>query len=129
MTKTEAIENAELEAVREVLQNYIDGTYFADIAKLKSVFHEKAVMNGYLGPNLLLTNPMPFIEEISSVPSMKSNNDPYHAEIKNVCIEGNVASAVIHETGFRGQVSFVNFFHLIKTDGVWHIISKLFTTI
>ena len=129
MTKTEAIENVELEAVREVLQNYIDGTYSAEIAKLKGVFHEKAVMNGYLGPNLLLTDPTPFIEDISSAPSMKSNNDPYHAEIKNVYIEGNIASAIIYETGFRGEVSLMNFFHLIKTDGAWHIISKLFTTV
>jgi len=119
----------ERNAVAEVIQEYIDSTYYADIAKLKNVFHEKAVMNGYLGPTLLLSEPSLFIEDIAGNPSMESNNDPYNAEVKSINIEGNVASAAISETGFRGDAALVDFFHLIKTDGKWKIISKLFTTI
>jgi len=96
---------------------------------LKSVFHEKAIMNGYLGPNLILADPTPFLDDMASAPSMKSNNDPYKAEIRTVQIEGNVASVALYETGFRGEASLVDFFHLIKTDGNWLIISKLFTTL
>ena len=119
----------EEKAVRKVIQDYIDGTYNADIEMLKGVFHEKAVMNGYLGPDLLLADPSPFIEDIASSPSMKSNNDPYNTEIRSIDIEGDVASVILAETGFRGVASLVDFFHLIKTDGNWHIISKLFTTV
>jgi len=121
--------SVEEKAVSEVLQKYIDSTYNADIAQLKEVFHEKAVMNGYLGPDLIMADPSPFIEDIASAPSMKSNNDPYKAEIKNVIVEGSVASAAVYETGFRGEAALVDFFHLIKTDGEWRIISKLFTTV
>lgn len=120
---------AEKEAVKEVIQDYIDGTYQAEITKLKNVFYERAVMNGFLGPNILLADPTPFIEDIAGSPSMESNNDPYHAEIINIYIEGNVASAVVSETGFRGEASLVDFFHLIKIDGAWKIVSKLFTTL
>ena len=120
---------AEEKAVKELIQRYIDGTYLADIPMLKSVFHEKAVMNGYLGPNLLLADPAPFLEDMGSSPSMQSNNDPYKAEIKSITIEGDVASAALYETGFRGEASLVDFFHCIKTDGEWKIISKLFTTL
>ena len=116
-------------AVKEVIDKYIEGTFSADIEMLKGVFHEKAVMNGYLGPNLLLADPAPFIEDIASAPSMKSNNDPYNAEIKSIQVEGNIASVMISQTGFRGEASIVDFFHLIKTDGDWSIIAKLFTTI
>jgi len=116
-------------AVKKVIQDYIDGTYNADIEKLKGVFHEKAVMNGYLGPALIMADPSPFIEDIGSAASMKSNNDPYQAEIESIYIEGNVASVVVSETGFRGEASLVDFFHLIKTDEGWHIISKLFTSV
>ena len=119
----------EEKAVREALHKYIDGTYYADIDKLKDVFHEKAVMNGYLGPDVILADPSLFVDDIASAPSMKSNNDPYNAEIKFVVIEGNVASAAVYETGFRGEAALVDYFHLIKTDGNWQIISKLFTTI
>ena len=114
--------------VREVIQRYIDGTFNADIPVLKSVFHDKAVMNGYLGPNLILADPTPFLDDMASAPSMKSNNDPYKTEIKDLRIEGDVASAALYETGFRGEAALVDFFHLIKTDGEWRIISKLFTT-
>jgi len=121
--------HAETIEVKKVIQNYIDGTYEADIEKLKGVFHEKAVMNGYLGPALIMSDPSPFIEDISSSPSMKSNNDPYQAEIESILIEGDVASVVLSETGFRGDASLVDLFHLIKEDGSWRIISKTFTTV
>jgi len=120
--------HTEEEAVKELIQRYIDGTYEADGEKLRGVFHEKAVMNGYLGPNLLTGDPAPFIEDMTGSPSMKSNNDPYETEIKYLVIEGNAASLALYETGFRGDASLVDFFHCIKTDGEWKIISKLFTT-
>ena len=116
-------------AVMEVIQNYINGTYSADIALLKSVFHEKAVMNGYIGSSLLMSDPSPFIDDIASSPSMKAKNDPYNVEIISISREGNVASAIVRETGFRGDTTLVSFFHLINTDGELRIISKLFTTV
>ena len=49
--------HTEMKAVLEVINNYVDGTFNADIEKLKGVFHEKAVMNGYLGPDCLIATP------------------------------------------------------------------------
>jgi len=117
------------EAVKKVIEDYIDGTFKADIEKLKGVFHENAVMNGYLGPMLILADPAPFLEDMGSAPSMESVGDPYRAEIECIYVEGNVASVALSETGFRGDGKLVDFFHLIKTEGEWKIISKLFTTV
>ena len=121
--------HAETKAVKAVIENYMNGTYQADIEKLKGVFHEKAVMNGYLGPDCLLADPSGFIADIAGSPSMASNNDPYQAEIESIRIEGNVASVIVSETGFRGEGTLVDFFHLIKVEGQWYIISNLFTTL
>jgi hypothetical protein len=121
--------HVEAAAVRKVIDDYRNGTYNADAASLKGVFHEKAVMNGYLGPDLVLADPSAFIADIGGSPSMASNKDPYQAEIESIHIEGNVASVILSETGFRGQGVLVDFFHLIKTGGKWQIISKLFTTV
>lgn len=121
--------HSETKAVKAVIQDYIDGTYQADIEKLKGVFHEKAVMNGYLGPDLVLASPEAFIQDIAGAPSMKSNNDPYIAEIESIRIEGGIANVVLSESGFRGAATLVDHFHLIKENGNWKIISKLFTTI
>ncbi len=121
--------HVETKAVKQVIQNYMDGTYKAEIDKLKGVFHEKAVMNGYLGPDCLIADPSGFVADIASAPSMESKGDPYQAEIESIRIEGNVASVIVSETGFRGEGTLVDFFHLIKVDGKWSIISKLFTTL
>jgi hypothetical protein len=121
--------HVETKAVLEVIQNYKDGTYKADIEKLKGVFHEKAVMNGYLGPDLLLADPSGFIADMGGNPSMESRKDPYQAEVESIYIQGNVAAVILSESGFRGSGELVDFFHLIKTEGKWHIISKLFTTV
>ena len=121
--------HVETKAVKAVIQNYMDGTYKAEIDKLKGVFHEKAVMNGYLGPDCLLADPSGFVADIASAPSMESKGDKYQAEIESIRIEGNVASVIVSETGFRGEGTLVDFFHLIKVDGKWSIISKLFTTL
>lgn len=119
----------ETTAVKAVIQNYIDGTYNADIPKLNGVFHENAVMNGYLGPDAILATPDGFIQDMASSPSMASKNDPYQAEIEYIRIEGNIANVIVSETGFKGEGVLVDHFHLIKVDGNWKIISKLFTTL
>lgn len=121
--------HAETKAVKAVIQDYIDGTYKADIEKLKGVFHEKAVMNGYLGPDVLLATPDGFIQDIAGGPSMESKQDPYQAEIEMIRIEGAIANVVLSETGFKGGGTLVDHFHLIKEGGSWKIISKLFTTL
>ena len=43
-------------------------------------------------------------------------------------VAGRVGSFRIDETGFFGQLAFSNWFHLIKVDDVWLIVSKLFAT-
>jgi hypothetical protein len=115
--------------VLEVIGNYRNGTYRADVSLLRGVFHEKAAMNGYLGSEPLVSDPEPFIADIGGAPSMESAGDPYRAEVEFCRIEGNVASVILSETGFRGSASLVDFFHLIRIDGQWKIIAKLFTTV
>jgi hypothetical protein len=121
--------HVETTAILKVINDYKEGTYKADTETLKGVFHEKAVMNGYLGPNLLIDHPSAFIADIGNNPSMASNSDPYQGEIESIHIEGNAAAVTLSETGFRGDGKLVDFFHLIKTGGKWQIISKLFTTV
>ena len=64
--------HAETLQVKQVMQNYMDGSFQANIEKLKSAFHANAVMNGYLGPECVLATPAAFIDDIASAPSMAS---------------------------------------------------------
>ena len=117
------------EDVRKVVQQYIDGTYQGDVKALRDCFHPKAVMNGYLGDQLLVGGPEPFFENMENAPSsMAEAAAPYKAEIVSVDVVGNVASVTIKETGFAGSMDFTDFFHLLKVQGEWKIMSKTFTT-
>ena len=69
--------HAETTAVKKVIEAYMTGTYRADVPMLESVFHPRAVMNGYLGPDKILGTPALFIQDMASAPSMEANGDSY----------------------------------------------------
>lgn len=116
-------------SIHECIQNYIDGTFEADIEKLKRCFAPQAVMNGFLNGGMMCSTPQPFIDDIASSPSMKEQNCSYEAAILSETITGQIASVIVKETGFRNTATMENHFHLMKMDGQWKIVSKLFTTL
>jgi hypothetical protein len=115
------------ELVRAVVDDYVSGTYEADIEKLRGTFNDKASMHGFLDGQLIEATPEPFLEDVGSKPSLRESGAPYKATIESVHVIGNVASVVLRETGF-GPFSFTDYFHLLKKDGKWQIVSKTFTT-
>ena len=120
--------SSEEKAVREVVDQYIQGTYKGDGKALRNCFHSNAVMSGYLNGQFMTGSPEPFFNDIESNPSMAEGGAPYKGEIVFLNITGNVASVTIKETGFGGGMSFTDYFHLIKDHDSWKIISKTFTS-
>lgn len=118
-------------AVREVMDKYTEGTWTADEAMLRNIFHEKAVMNGYVGDQLMLGTPQPFYDDMAKLASkgksFKARGLPYKSELVSINVYGQVAAAVVQEKGYAGALSFTDAFHLIKVEGQWKIFSKLFT--
>lgn len=120
----------ELKNVKKVIENYIKGSYEADIELLKEVFHEDAKMSGHMGDDILIGSPEPFFQDLLSRESMKDAQDDYKVDIISINITGGIASAVIYQTGFFGSASIEDHFHLMKTEnGEWKIVSKVFTTL
>jgi hypothetical protein len=114
--------------VKARMQKYIDGTYNGDADMLRQCFYPQAVMNGYLNNEMVLRDPEPFFQEIANNPSMVESGVPYKGEIASIDVVGNIASTTVKETGFTGVMKFTKYFHLIKVEGEWKIISKIFTT-
>lgn len=124
MTRIES----EVEAVRQAIQRYIDGSYSGSVDTLRKVFHPKALMAGYLQRQLVIGTPEPFFADIEKHPSMAKSGTPYKAEIKSVEVAGQIATVILVETGFFGVMNFTDYFHLLKEHGEWKIISKTFTS-
>lgn len=107
---------------RSVIEAYITGTRTRDTALLKEIFHEDAVMTGWLGPDLLVGGPEPFYGALEA----NEVGDDYTGDITALEHTGSIATATIEETNLLG-LSFTNLFHMVRlADGSWRITSKLF---
>lgn len=116
MTRT-----TDAKAVAAVMDAYIAGTKNRDVAGLKAIFHPDALMSGYFGPDIMIGTPQPFFHELA----VNEIAPDYAAHVVSVEVTGNTALGRIVEDNLLG-LSFVNDFHLIKMDGAWLIISKLY---
>ena len=115
-------------ALRQVLVNYIEGSYTADTRLLKSLFHDDAMMSGFLDGTLDIGTPQPFYDELEDNPSAKESGEAYSAEITFMHIAGTMASAGMVEDNLLG-VNYVNHFHLLKIDDAWKIMNKIYTQV
>lgn len=121
-------DNAEA-AVKAALDRYADAVYHADVETLKNAFHPAAAMFGYLGDELLLGTPEPFVADIAGHPPMAESGAPFDAVFSAIHVSGRTATATLHESGFFGAGNFVNYFHLLNDGGEWKIVSKTFESL
>lgn len=119
----------ETEAVRQVMEIYFDAVYRADIDTLKTLFHEKAAMYGYLGPNMLAGTPQPFLDDIGGKPSMLVQGIDCRCVIRHLTVTGRIASVTLLVDGFYGVACVEDQFHLLKDGDEWKIVCKTFTTV
>ena len=114
------------EEVKAVVQKYVDGCVAADPAAVADAFDEHAVMWGYLGDAYATMTGAEFAAHV--VASADPTGAEYHADIHDIVVTGEIATAILDERGFLGS-NFRNHFGLIRRDGVWRITSKVFTTV
>lgn len=115
--------------IENLIKEYFDAVYNADTEKLKEIFHPGAAMNGYLGDDCVIGTPEIFYADLSSKPSMKSQNTDCQMVIKNIDICGNIANASILVDNFFGFARIQDCFHLLKVEDEWKILCKTFTTL
>lgn len=108
-------------AIKAVIDDYIKGTIERDVALLKTVFHENAVMAGYLGPGKLIGSPQPFYDHLEA----NEHGPGYASEITSITVTGRTATACLIEQNLYGM-RFHNDFHLLNDDGSWKVTAKLF---
>ncbi|QIK64313.1 nuclear transport factor 2 family protein [Leucobacter viscericola] len=114
------------EEVRAAVQKYVDGCVAADPKAVRDAFDENATMWGYLGDDYVTMSGEEFAANV--VGSAEPATGAYTANIHGIEITGNVASAILEEEQFLGA-NFRNHFGLLRRDGAWRIVSKVFTTV
>ena len=114
---------ADYKAIEAAINKYIEGGRKADSSIMKPVFHANAQMSGH-GPEGAFSGPIQtlydFVDEDGPAPDLE-------ARISNITIsDGCAATVVLHADHWHGK-NFTDHFQLLKIDGNWLIISKIFS--
>jgi len=111
----------EYDAIAKTIQHYIDGGRSGKGADMKPAFHPDATIFSYVGPDL-------FAGPIQELFDWNDKNGPaavMQVRIANVDVAGTIATARLEIDNWTGH-RFTDMFTLLKVDGQWKIISKVF---
>ncbi len=114
--------------IGEVLQDYFDALYFCDIDKLQSVFHPRAIYATADEAPLLYRTMDDYVPVVAARQSPASRNEIRHDHVDAIDLAGE-NTAVARVRCSIGQRDFVDFLTLVRTDGRWRIIAKVFQII
>ena len=114
-------ETNEHKAIAKTIEYYTDGARSGKGDDMKPAFHEDATIFGYAGPDL-------FAGPIQLLFDWNDDNGPaseLEARIASIDLAGTVATVRLELDNWNGA-RFTDLFTLLKVDGEWKIISKVF---
>lgn len=116
---------SEFTTITGVLETYFDGLYHADTDRLGIAFHPKAIYATADETPLLYRTMDEYFQVVAKRESPASRNEPRRDAIDAIEFAGeNTAFARVRCS--IGMKDFVDFLTLVRTDGRWRIIAKVF---
>lgn len=123
MSKPNYVED--YQAIVAVLNAYNEGGKQADSSIMKPAFSEKASMFSVNADGKLEGGPIQGLYD--AIDTHFHPSPEAQAAIVSVDIVGTAANARIDTNDISGFF-FTDFFHLLKVDGEWTVVSKIFHT-
>ena len=112
---------SEYDAITKTVQNYINGGKTGNTAEMKLAFHPGATIFGYIGPDL-------FAGPIQQLFDWNDQNGPakdLQGRITSIDLIESVATVRLELDNWSGH-RFTDLFTLLKVDGEWKIMNKVF---
>jgi hypothetical protein len=112
---------SEYDAIAKTVQRYIDGARSGRGADMKPAFHQDATIFGYVGAEL-------FAGPIQRLFDWNDQNGPatgLQARIASIDIIDTIATVRLELGNWTGH-RFTDLFTLLKVDGEWKIMTKVF---
>ncbi|WP_309663583.1 nuclear transport factor 2 family protein [Tabrizicola sp.] len=116
---------SDYDAVIPVLQTYFDGLHHSDTVRLRQVFHPKAQYVSVTEGTLLYRDMAEYFPVVDARPSPASRGEIRRDEIVSIEFAGLVTARAVVRCAI-GAKRFTDYLTLIKLDGRWQIISKVF---
>ncbi|GAB5400348.1 MAG: hypothetical protein Aureis2KO_19330 [Aureisphaera sp.] len=117
---TAIAQDAEIDSVKKTLNYYLDGGTNNDFETLKKAFHETATMKYIRDGSYTEVNAVEFFKKVMK-PGPKQNRE---TKILSVDVSGHAAHAKL-EIRYE-NFSFIDYMNLLKVDGEWKVVSKIF---
>lgn len=112
--------------IEAVMETYVKGVSANDPGEVFSAFRPDGFMWGYLGGSDPVAMPISeFLKVVGGAPAPATWVSGYRYKIRSIEVTGDVAVAVLEETGYLGA-DFTNYFSLVRADGQWKIAGKTF---
>lgn len=112
---------SQYDAIAKTVQHYLDGARSGRGADMKPAFHQDATIFGYVGSDL-------FAGPIQGLFDWNDQNGPakdLQARIASIDIVGTIAAVRLETDNWTGH-RFTDLFTLLKVDGAWKIMNKVF---
>ncbi len=112
---------SEYDVITKVIQRYIDGARSGKGEDMKPAFHKDATLFGYVGADL-------FAGPIQQLFAWNDDNGPatgLRAWIASIDLIDTVATVRLELDNWTGH-RFTDLFTLLKVDGEWKIMNKVF---
>lgn len=111
--------------ILDVLHQYYDGLYHCDTRQLAKVFHANAMYVTASGDNLLMMDMAQYFPVINNRISPQSKQERYDYSVDAIDLAGPQTASARLRCEFLGR-RFVDLLTLIKSEGRWQVISKVF---
>src|SRR6185436_206162 len=118
---SKAVDISEYDAIAKTIQHYIDGGKTGNTEEMKKAFHPDATIFGYIG-NDLFAGP---IQGLFDWNDQNGAATELEGRITSIDLVGTAATARIELDNCSGH-RFTDFFTLLKVDGEWKVMNKVF---
>jgi len=123
MTNPVASYQSDYEAVIGLLNTYFDGLYEGDVEKLRGIFHDDAWLKG----NNYRKTRDEWLEAVAARPVPRDEGLGYDFNIQSLEVVNDQAMAKVDAP--LPAAHFIDFLGLLKEDGQWKIVNKMYTII
>jgi hypothetical protein len=109
------------DAIKKTIQHYVDGARSGRGADMKPAFHRDATLFGFVGPDL-------FAGPIQGLFDWTDQNGPaqeIQSRITSIDSCDTIAVARVETDNWSGH-RFTDLFTLLKLDGEWKVMNKVF---
>lgn len=111
------------DAIIDLLNAYFDGLYEGNVDALRTIFHDDAWLKG----NDYRKTRDEWLEAVANRPIPSVEGMEYNFNIQSLEIVGDQAMAKVDVPLLAAH--FIDFLGLLKEDGEWKIVNKMFTII